>query len=55
MPDDKVPASTDSYGYRVIGWMREAIEESDGFLRGQQGYRKCDDAIQAVMGGKSVV
>lgn len=53
MPDDKVPANQESYGYRVIGWCREAIEESDGFLRSQVGYSKCDDAIQAVMGTQS--
>lgn len=53
MPDDKVPPSAENYGYRVIGWSREAIEESDGFLRGQTGYRKCDDAINAVMGEQS--
>lgn len=50
MPDDKVPPSAENYGYRVIGWCKEAIEESDGFLRGQQGYNKCDEAIQAIMG-----
>lgn len=53
MPDDKTPAASDSYGYRVIGWCKEAIEESDGFLRAQQGYNKCDEAINAIMGQSS--
>lgn len=50
MPDDLVPQSTDSYGYRVIGWCKEANEEADSFLKGQQGYNKCEEAVSAVMG-----
>jgi hypothetical protein len=50
MPDDKVPPNRESYGYRVIGWCKAAIEEGDGFLKAQAGYNKCDDAINAVMG-----
>lgn len=53
MSDDKVPPSTDSYGYRVIGWCKEAIEEGDGFLRGQRGYNKIDQAISAIMSEES--
>src|SRR5260221_10156755 len=53
MPDDKVPPNAESYGYRVIGWHKEAIEESDGFLKAQVGYNKCDEAINAIMGQHS--
>jgi len=53
MPDDKVPVSSDSYGYRVIGWCREAIQESDDFLRGQRGYNKIDSAISTIMSEES--
>ena len=50
MPADKVPPSAENYGYRVIGWAKEAIEESDGFLRGQRGYDRIDESIDTVMG-----
>lgn len=50
MPADKIPPAAESYGYRVIGWAKEAIEESDGFLRGQRGYDRIDESIDAVMG-----
>lgn len=53
MPDDKVPPSIENYGYRVIGWCREAITEADGFLRAQKGYGRCDEAIQAIMGDQT--
>lgn len=53
MPDDKVPQNQESYGYRVIGWCKEAIEESDAFLRAQNGYNKCDETINAIMGQTS--
>lgn len=50
MPDDKTPPNAEGYGYRVIGWCKEAIEESDGFLRSQVGYNKCDESINVIMG-----
>lgn len=50
MPDDRVPPNNESYGYRVIGWCKEAIQEADDFLRSQTGYNKCDEAINAIMG-----
>jgi hypothetical protein len=50
LPEEKVPANADGYGYRVIGWLKEGIEESDAFLRSQQGYNRCDEAINAIMG-----
>ena len=50
MPDDKIPPSVEEYSYRIVGWCKEAIEESDGFLRAQVGYSKCDEAINAIMG-----
>ncbi len=50
MPDDKVPPNVENYGYRVVGWCKEAAQESDDFLRGQTGYSKCDESIQAIMG-----
>lgn len=53
MPDDKVPPNAEEYGYRVIGWCREAIEESDSFLRGQKSYNKIDESINAIMGDSS--
>src|SRR5215471_17805499 len=49
MPDDKVPPSAENYGYRVIGYCKEAIEESDGFLRSQRSYNKIEESISAVM------
>jgi len=48
MADNTIPPNVENYGYRVIGWCREAIEESDGFLKAQIGYDKCDDAINAI-------
>lgn len=53
MPEDKTPPAAEGYGYRVIGWCKEAIQESEGFLRAQQGYNKIDESIQAVMGQQS--
>src|SRR3990167_3964749 len=53
MPDDKIPPNHEEYGYRVIGWMKEAVEESEGFLRAQKGYNKIDESINAVMGDSS--
>src|SRR5215510_7707647 len=53
MPDDKVPPAADSYGYRVIGWCKEAIMESDEFLRSQIGYNKCDESINTIMSVES--
>lgn len=53
MPDDKIPHSSESYGYRVVGWLREASQESDEFLRGQTGYGKIEDTITAIMGVSS--
>src|SRR5262245_20169847 len=58
MPEDKVPqasqaSGTDSYGYRVIGWCKDAMEEADGFLRAQRGYKKIDTAIDAIMSEES--
>jgi hypothetical protein len=50
LPSDQVPQNTDSYGYRVIGWCKEAIQEADDFLRSQHGYNKCDEAVNAIMG-----
>ena len=50
MPDDRIPPNLESYGYRVIGWVKEAITEGDEFLRGQDGYSKCDESIRAIMG-----
>lgn len=47
---DKIPPAADGYGYKVIGWSKEAIEESDGFLRAQRGYDKIDESIETVMG-----
>lgn len=50
MPDDRVPPNVESYGYKVIGWCKEAAEEGDDFLRGQTGYQKIDESIQSIMG-----
>ena len=50
MPEDKIPPNAESYGYRVIGWLREASEEADNFLRSQVGYNKIDESINAIMG-----
>lgn len=49
MGDSKIPANAENYGYRVIGWCKEAVEEGDGFLKAQIGYDKCDEAINAIM------
>src|SRR5215471_7870784 len=49
MRDDKVPPNADSYGYRVLGWCKEAMQESDEFLRSQIGYKKCDESINQIM------
>jgi hypothetical protein len=49
MADSKIPPSTEDYGYRVIGWCKEAVEEGDGLLKAQIGYDKCDEAINAIM------
>lgn len=53
MPEDKVPASQEAYGYRVIGWCREAVQESDEFLRAQTGYAKIEESLTSVMGVSS--
>jgi hypothetical protein len=50
MPEERVPPNIETYGYRVLGWLKEAAEESDDFLRGQMGYKNCEDAINQVMG-----
>src|SRR5439155_5026887 len=52
MPDDRVPPAVESYGYRVIGWITDAIKESDEFLCGQDGYSKCDESIRSIMGDR---
>ena len=53
MPDDKAPPNREDYGYRVVGWIKEAIQESDEFLRSQTGYAKIEDTITAIMGVSS--
>src|SRR5262245_15194848 len=49
MPGDKVPPSLEGYAYRVTGWCKEAIEESEAFLRAQRGFNKIDQAIDSIM------
>ena len=48
-PEGTIPAR-DDYEYRLLGYFKEAIEESDAFLRAQKGYNRIPDAIAAVMG-----
>lgn len=50
MPEEKIPPAAENYGYRVIGWGKEAIQEAEGFLRSQRHYRRIDESINAVMG-----
>lgn len=40
----------ENYGFRVIGWFKEAVQESEGFLRAQYGFHKIDESIQGIMG-----
>lgn len=46
--DSRVPA--EDYGRQVKGWAKEAIEESESFLRSQPGYDKIEDTVDAIMG-----
>src|SRR3990167_4663393 len=49
---DRLPAASDGNGYNVLGWLREAVEESDNFLKGQFGYDKIQTTLDAVVGEK---
>jgi hypothetical protein len=53
VPDDRTPPNKTDYGYRVVGWIREAIQESDEFLRACTGYSKIEDTITTIMGVSS--
>jgi hypothetical protein len=53
VPEDRVPPAQEAYGYRVIGWVKEAAQEADDFLRSQVGYAKIDEAVQTIMGTSS--
>jgi len=50
MAENRVPGNVEHYGYKVVGWCKEAVEEGDGFLKSQIGYDKCDEAINMIMG-----
>lgn len=47
-----IPAAAEGNGYNVLGWLREAVEEADGFLKGQFGYDKIQTTLDSVMGEK---
>lgn len=49
MPGDQVPPNAEGYGYRVVGWVKEGIQESESFLRAQRGFNKIDTAIDSIM------
>lgn len=53
MPNDSFVPTSDDYEYRLLGWMKEAIEEGDAFLRAQKGYNKIAASINAIMGDES--
>jgi hypothetical protein len=36
--------------FRTLGWCREAVEESQQFLKAQKGYEKIEQAINAIQG-----
>ena len=50
MPDDILAAipSTD-YEHRTLGYLKEAIQEGEGFLRAQKGFRQINDAIDSII------
>ena len=52
MNDSLVP-SRDDYEHRLLGWFKEAVEESDAFLHAQRGYNRIGDTINAVMSESS--
>lgn len=49
VPKDVMPPTQGSTK-SVHGWALEAIEEGEAFLRGQPGYDKIDETIDAIMG-----
>ena len=49
---DRIPQASEGNGYNVLGYLREAVEESDNFLKGQFGYDKIQTTLDAVVGEK---
>ena len=48
MAETTVPQA--DYERQVLGWVTEALEEGDAFLRSQSGYNKVSDTIKAISG-----
>lgn len=48
--DSLVPTRTEDYESRLIGWMNEATEEGDAFIRAQKGFDKIGESIDSIMG-----
>lgn len=42
-------APSSDYEHQVLGYMKEALEEGDAFLRSQKGYNTITDTIKAIM------
>jgi hypothetical protein len=47
---DEIPPKEQDRESRVLGWMKESIEEGQAFLKAQKGYALADDSIKAIIG-----
>lgn len=48
---ESIPHS--EYERKVLGWAKEALEESEAFLKSQRGYNRIADSIDAIMGDRN--
>lgn len=50
MADESHHAPATDQEQNVIGWIKEAVEEGEAFLKAQTGYNKIKESIDAIMG-----
>ena len=44
------PPAQDEYQSKLLGWIKEAVDEGDDLIRAEPGYSKIDASKQAIMG-----
>lgn len=52
--NDSRPPVSDSE-HKVLGFLKEALEEGEAFLRSQKGYTRINDTIKAIMGDSPIL
>jgi hypothetical protein len=50
LPEEKISVPESNYQDKVLDWAKEALQESEAFLRAQPGFDKTDKCIRTIMG-----